>query len=221
MRYSWSLLLKVEHIAVGNGAIDESNQRVCHRCRQRSLCPVKSYHTILPALRIRQCFFVLASFACLGVFSAGAQTLDSVIQSVRKRFPSVQQLATDELAGWLADSKRLAPSLVDARSAGEFSVSHLRDAANLTTVSEVESLVSPSRPVVVYCSVGYRSSALAQKLQKAGFANVYNLEGSIFKWANEGHPVFRGTREVEEVHAYNATWGKLLDQRLHPKQKTF
>jgi len=157
-----------------------------------------------------------AMLLCSGEFC-----VPSVIQSVRKQFPSVQQLATDELAGWLADSKRLAPFLVDARSAGEFSVSHLRDAANLTTVSEVESLVSPSRPVVVYCSVGYRSSALAQKLQKAGFAHVYNVEGSIFKWANEGHSVFRGTSKVEEVHPYNATWGKLLDQRLHPKQKTF
>jgi rhodanese-related sulfurtransferase len=147
--------------------------------------------------------------------------MDSVIQSVRQKFPSVQQLATDELASWLADSTRPAPFLVDGRSAGEFSVSHLRDAANLTTVSEVKSVVLPSRPVVVYCSVGYRSSALAQKLQKAGFAHVYNLEGSIFKWANEGHPVFRGTSEVEEVHPYNATWGKLLDQRLHSKQKTF
>lgn len=143
--------------------------------------------------------------------------MDSVIQSVRKQFPSVQQLATDELASWLADSTRPAPFLVDARSAEEFSVSHLPDAANLTTVSEVKSVVSPSRPVVVYCSVGYRSSALAQKLQKAGFAHVSNLEGSIFKWANEGHPVFRGAKEVEEVHPYNAKWGKLLDQRLHPK----
>jgi len=85
---------------------------------------------------------------------SGEFCVPSVIQSVRKQFPSVQQLATHELASWLADSTRPAPFLVDARSAGEFSVSHLRVVANLTTVNEVESLVSPSRPVVVYCSVG-------------------------------------------------------------------
>ena len=46
-----------------------------------------------------------------------------------------------------------------------------------------------------YCSLGYRSSILAQRIQS--FANedpdfsdknikAWNLEGSIFKWANEG-----------------------------------
>lgn len=45
--------------------------------------------------------------------------------------------------------------------------------------------IKPDSHIVVYCSVSYRSSILARRLQDMGFTNVYNLEGSIFKWANE------------------------------------
>ncbi len=64
---------------------------------------------------------------------------------------------------------------------------------------------------MTYCSVGFRSGAFAQTLQEAGYTRVENLEGSIFKWANEGRPVFQDGRRVEKVHPYNDAWGKLLD----------
>ena len=108
---------------------------------------------------------------------------------------------------------------MDAREPEEFQVSHLRGARNLTAVKAVKAAVqSGAPPVVVYCSVGYRSSALVEKLQKAGLTNVFNLEGSIFAWANEGRPVQRGTNVVQEVHPYSAKWGALLDERFHPKR---
>jgi hypothetical protein len=67
-------------------------------------------------------------------------------------------------------------------------------------------------PIVTYCSVGYRSGAFAERLRSAGFTNVVNLEGSIFRWANEGRPLFRSARPVTEVHPYNRTWGLLLKE---------
>src|SRR6185295_10757461 len=95
-------------------------------------------------------------------------------------------------------------------------ISHLKNARHVTSLLEAKAVVKEQgQPMVIYCSVGYRSSALAEKLQKAGFTNVYNLEGSIFNWANEGRPVYRGTNTVAEVHPYSAKWGKLLDQRFH------
>lgn len=75
--------------------------------------------------------------------------------------------------------------------------------------------IKPDRPIVVYCSVGYRSSILARKLQDKGFTNVYNLEGSIFKWANEGRPLVQGKVTVHKVHPYNAHWGHLLERKYH------
>ena len=75
--------------------------------------------------------------------------------------------------------------------------------------------VDPDRSIVVYCSVGYRSSILAEKLQDMGFTKVYNLEGSIFKWDNEGRPLVQGKVTVRKVHPYNAHWGNLLERKYH------
>lgn len=146
--------------------------------------------------------------------------MDAIKQTIRKKFPSVRQISAAELAGWLADTNRTPPLLVDVREPKEFSVSHLPGATNCQSAAEVKSaLRSSARPVIVYCSVGYRSSSVADKLQRAGFTNVANLEGSIFQWANEHRPVFRGTNQVREVHPYNRKWGQLLNRELWAKER--
>lgn len=167
----------------------------------------------------------LAALLTLGVIyvvPVHAQTLEVIKQTIRKRFPSVRQLSTGALADWLQDTNRPAPLLVDVRAAEEFAVSHLQKARRLESVSEVKrAAASSTQPIVVYCSVGYRSSALAEKLQRAGLTNVYNLDGSLFAWANEGRAVYRGDARLEppQVHPYDAKWGQLLDGRLRPAPK--
>ena len=109
------------------------------------------------------------------------------------------------------------PLLLDVREKEEYEVSHLKDAVLATSDKEaLEALegVPPDRPVVLYCSVGYRSSEMAGFLQKRGYEKVYNLEGSIFAWANEGKPVYRGDERVDRVHPYDRVWGKLLKKAL-------
>ena len=81
--------------------------------------------------------------------------------------------------------------LLDARTAAEFNVSHLPGAvlaSNARMALDALEVNDPERTVVVYCSVGYRSSRLAKQLRARGFENVFNLEGSLFQWANEGRP---------------------------------
>ena len=76
---------------------------------------------------------------------------------------------------------------------------------------DIERLAIPaSARVVVYCSIGYRSATIIEKLQDAGIGNIYNLEGGLFEWANQGRPVYRGGQRVNEVHPYNRAWGLLL-----------
>ena len=112
--------------------------------------------------------------------------------------------------------------IIDVRSEAEFAVSHLRGARNCVSVWQVKAALETNTwPVVVYCSVGYRSSALAEKLQRSGITNVWNLEGSLFAWANEGRPVYRGetTLKPVRVHPYDAKWGQLLKPELRgPRQ---
>ncbi|HEX8280603.1 MAG TPA: rhodanese-like domain-containing protein [Chthoniobacterales bacterium] len=137
---------------------------------------------------------------------------------IAREFREVQPITTAELAAWLADASRPAPLLVDTRTRAEYEVSHLPGAKYGGSDADFDLAGEPrDRPIVAYCSIGYRSARFARTLQAAGFTNVRNLEGSIFKWANEGRPVFRGDARVAEVHPYNSTWAMFLDGKYRAR----
>ena len=139
----------------------------------------------------------------------------AVQTALRARYPGVPHLSTEALAERLAGSAP--PLLLDVRTAEEYGVSHLQGAVHIDPNAhdfDVLRDLPNDAPIVTYCSVGYRSAALAERLEAAGFSAVYNLEGSLFKWANEGRPVYRAGRRVHEVHPYDARWGLLLDKAL-------
>jgi rhodanese-related sulfurtransferase len=143
-----------------------------------------------------------------------------VISDIRNRYPDVKQLQPAELQSWLASHDSDQIVLIDARRKDEFQISHISGARNLPYKKDPRKLltnIKPDNPIVVYCSVGYRSSILAKKLQDMGFTKVYNLEGSIFKWANEGRPLIQDHTRVHNVHPYNAHWGSLLERKYHVK----
>lgn len=142
------------------------------------------------------------------------QGFDAMKKLVRTRFPNVPQTSTQELATFM--SERRTPLLLDVRTKAEFDISHLPGARRVdpdAKAADVLPLLDGNRPVVAYCSVGYRSSALADRLRKAGVAQVSNLEGSIFQWANEGRPLEANGKPASKVHPYNATFGKMLDEQ--------
>ncbi len=107
--------------------------------------------------------------------------------------------------------------LVDVRTPEEFAVSHLAGARRVDPEAGAEALAALPRDtaIVVYCSVGWRSAAFAERLRAAGFTHVQNLQGSIFAWANEDRPVVRDGQAVRAVHPYDAVWGRLLRPELH------
>ncbi len=144
-------------------------------------------------------------------------TRQQVNAMIARDFPQVAQIDVHHLAAWLHDPHRKPPILLDVRSRPEYAVSHLHDARWIDTaapVSKAMAGVSRTEPIVTYCSVGYRSSAYAQRLLKDGFTNVRDLKGSIFQWANDKLPVYRDGRVVHQVHPYNHYWGCLLKRSL-------
>lgn len=46
-----------------------------------------------------------------------------------------------------------------------------------------------SKPVIVCCASGARSGRAASTLRKAGFTEVYNLDGGMGAWRNAGLPL--------------------------------
>jgi rhodanese-related sulfurtransferase len=141
--------------------------------------------------------------------------LERIKDITREVYPSVSQVGTGALAEWLQQAH---PSLllVDVRSPEEFAVSHLPGAVNLQSVEQIAQAVTMKKPAttILYCSVGFRSSRLAHLLSQQGWRDITNLEGSIFQWANEGRPVYRGDIPVQRVHPYGKRWAGLLKDGL-------
>lgn len=179
------------------------------------------------SLIIVGCLFVLA-FGLLGLGRCGYdklddfRTLENIATSIRKEFPDVEHIETGTLAQLLKLQGTDAPLLVDSRTEEEYSVSHMPGAVNLETPEEVtkylEEQGTKERPVILYCSVGYRSAVLADKLRESGMGEVRNVVGSIFAWANEERPLVDDTgNAVQTVHPYNQFWGRLLKEEFRAK----
>lgn len=134
---------------------------------------------------------------------------------IRLQFPEVQQLTTAELAAWLEKDHVPQPLLLDARTLEEYQVSHLLNAKPVPNNLQdlIDESINLTTPIVVYCSVGYRSAAIARRLQSMGYQNVFNLDGSIFQWINENRSVYQEGQPVTKVHPYNKFWQYLLRDR--------
>jgi rhodanese-related sulfurtransferase len=126
---------------------------------------------------------------------------------IRVKFPHVPQISTTDLANWLKKNDVKKPLLLDARTPEEYAVSHLKNARLLPLDLEK---FDKDVPIVVYCSVGYRSAIALQQIQAQGYQNVFNLEGSIFQWSNERRPLYQKEKRCDRVHPYNRFWGYLL-----------
>ncbi|MCB0706675.1 MAG: rhodanese-like domain-containing protein [Saprospiraceae bacterium] len=102
--------------------------------------------------------------------------------------------------------------ILDAREREEYDVSHIPGAIFLGYNDYDKALLEGldnNKPVLLYCSVGYRSEKLGEKLQKMGFTNVYNLYGSIFEWANQGYELETNSGQAtNKIHTYNKKWSK-------------
>lgn len=165
------------------------------------------------------------------------------IAGIKQKFPSVKNLSTDALLS-LMETVPLASTtedseekdkllLLDSRPDEEYIVGHIQGARRVDYKAETDKLMSAlpelqspegNITVVCYCSVGYRSSIVAEKISEylkqkgstaQGAVKVYNLEGSIFKWANENRPMVNvGEKATIYAHPYNAVFGKLLKKEL-------
>lgn len=135
---------------------------------------------------------------------------------LKEEFPEVEHISTGSLQTLIKsrDAGVEQLLLIDCRKPEEFAVSHLPGAINLQTTDEVKAHLTENTdppPIAIYCSVGYRSAALATEL-KAINLEAKNVLGSIFGWANENRPLVNNEGvEVDKVHPYNQFWRRHLD----------
>lgn len=103
---------------------------------------------------------------------------------------------------------------LDTREPAEYGVSRIKGARLVGYDNfDIQSVrdLPKQQPLIVYCSVGYRSEKVSEKLLADGFTNVRNMYGGIFEWKTQGLPVVDNTgKATNRVHAFSRTWGVWL-----------
>jgi rhodanese-related sulfurtransferase len=104
----------------------------------------------------------------------------------------VSQMPVDELRAQLAE-RRPGLQVVDVRRPGEYAAGHVPGAVNLPLdrLEHELSVLDASRPTVVICAGGYRSSAGTALLRRHGFADVTNVIGGTSAWVAAGYDTER------------------------------
>jgi len=150
-------------------------------------------------------FIIFLMNSCNAQGKVNSQLYDSLLNVL---------LDHDVPESYVNELKGLSFIYLDAREKKEFDVSHIEGAIwvgyNDFNQERVNGL-SKEHQIVVYCSVGYRSEKVAEKLLSQGYLKVSNLYGGIFEWVNEGNIVVdAGNEKTNKVHAYNRKWGVWL-----------
>ena len=93
-------------------------------------------------------------------------------------------------------SKKITESgvvILDVRTPGEVAEGYIEGARMIdfqggSFETEIESL-DKNATYAVYCRSGNRSGQAVKIMQDAGFLNLFNLEGGVIDWANQGMPL--------------------------------
>ncbi|EAT58526.1 rhodanese-like domain-containing protein [Chlorobium ferrooxidans] len=146
--------------------------------------------------------------------------LDRAITLI-ERTHRVEHLKSYELAAMLAGADP--PLLFDTRTAEEYEVSHIAGALPINPDTSQDDFTArygsllKGRDLIVYCSVGQRSSDLLERVEsacaKAGAGSWRNLSGGIFRWYNEGRPVVNAEGVTDDIHRYDPIWGMMVERR--------
>jgi len=83
--------------------------------------------------------------------------------------------------------------VVDVRETAEWSAGHIAHARHIALghlakhLSEIEKF--KDKPVIMVCASGNRSGSACSVLKKAGFQQVFNLDGGMRAWGDAGLPM--------------------------------
>ena len=100
-----------------------------------------------------------------------------------------------KVSDFSAKSQEVGVVSLDVRTADEFAEGHLIDAININVESgnfeaEIEKL-DKNTTYAVYCRSGRRSAIAVDLMKKAGFTNLYNLDGGLIDWSASGLPLVK------------------------------
>jgi rhodanese-related sulfurtransferase len=148
--------------------------------------------------------------------NAQAETIEKLVREFEGQF-SVGQITPAEgmVEAGIPDPRY---TFVDVRPNSERLVSRIPGSVSLQEFRKGGiSSANPAKTFVFYCTIGYRSSQVAQRL-KDGKLKVVNLRGGIIGWVHSGGQVVDSSgKETKKVHVYGDKWN-VLPSGFSPEQ---
>ncbi|WP_036489419.1 rhodanese-like domain-containing protein [Myxosarcina sp. GI1] len=110
-------------------------------------------------------------------------TVQQFLVSIPRDYYTVRQINKVKTLG-----KEQQALLVDVREPKEYAAGHIKGAINLPLRSLTDNFdhIPKTRPVILYCSTGYRTAMGVMALQMLGYDNVRGFPPSIEGWKAAG-----------------------------------
>jgi thioredoxin len=118
---------------------------------------------------------------------------------------SAQQINKDvDASVFQNDLAKDSAQILDVRTTGEYQNGHIKNAMLADWMDQDQfkdrvQYLDKSKPVLVYCASGGRSSKAAQWLSQNGFATIENLKGGFIQWKLENKPV-EGASDAPQIN---------------------
>ena len=150
--------------------------------------------------------------------SGGLESLESFRALVKRQYASVEHLPTNKLNDLMRSKADVI--LFDVRAPEEYRISRIPGAVqvdpNVWTQAFLQryAAASAGKTVIFYCSVGVRSSRLAERvgngLRAAGARAVHNLDGGAFAWHGEDRQLVNESGSTSFIHPFSDRFSSLL-----------
>jgi len=92
-------------------------------------------------------------------------------------------------------------AIIDVRDPQEYIKSHIENAINIPLSKLEEQLASLEKyknsPLIVVCQTGARSVSACKTLTKAGFGQVFNMQGGMQSWEENKLPIQKSSSTKE------------------------
>lgn len=125
-----------------------------------------------------------AAVSCGGSSETSADSTETAVLAPATGLTLVgPRVASDVIDG-------LSPVIIDVRTPAEFAEGHIEgarliDISSPTFAADIEAL-DRAGVYFVYCRSGNRSSVATSQMMALGFDSVYELDGGVIAWSNEG-----------------------------------
>ena len=177
--------------------------------------------------RIRRPLVALAGVAALvtiglstaAMMTVGEFSIAAVHSRTSEEHPNVRHVTSGRLSDILKSASE-DMVLFDVREPDEYAVSRIPGAVRVDPSLSSAAFIRrfgpeiKGRKVVFYCSVGVRSTRLADRMQadlaRLGAKQVVNLRGGLFGWHNETRPLVDEAGSTEWIHPFNEFWAQFV-----------